>query len=264
MTEISLNGLAKRFGRVIAVSGITATIRSGEFFGIVGPTGCGKTTLLRLIAGLIQPDSGEIRFDGRVVNRLPPGERRVRMVFQDYALYPHLRVFDERRFSNLGFPLNVRRLPYSRIKEVIGSVASRLGIGHELFPRRPRELSAGQRQKVAVGRAIALPPRVLLMDEPLSNLDPRSRLSARGAVRKLHDDLGATTVYVTHDLAEAFFLSDRIAVMRDGRFVQVGSPREIRRNPKDDFVRSFVRSFIELNRELLGDNPSPPGIKAAH
>jgi len=259
MTEISFKGLTKRFGRVPAVSGLTVTIRSGEFFGVVGPTGCGKTTLLRLIAGLIQPDSGEILFDGEGVNNLSPRERRVRMVFQDFALYPHLRVFDARRFSNLGFPLNVRGLPSSRIREVIGSVASRLRIGRELFPRRPRELSAGQRQKVAVGRAIALPPKVLLMDEPLSNLDPQSRLSARGAVRRLHDELGVTTVYVTHDLAEAFFLSDRVAVMRDGTFVQVGSPREIQRNPKDNFVKEFLRSFVELNRGLFDDNPSPPG-----
>jgi len=251
MTEISLQELSKRFGRVVAVDRITTTIKSGEFFGVVGPTGCGKTTLLRLIAGLIPPDSGRIIFDGELVNPLRPDERRVRMVFQDFALYPHLKVFDERRFSNLGFPLKLRKLSPSRIREVVSSIAERLQIGRELFPRRPRELSAGQEQKVAVGRALALPPRVLLMDEPLSNLDPQSRLSARSEIKKLHGELKVTTIYVTHDLAEAFTLADRIAVMREGRFVQTGTPREVRDHPRDEFVREFVRSFVELNRGLM-------------
>ena len=137
---------------------------------------------------------------------------------------------------------------------MVDAIASRLRIGKELFPRKPRELSAGQQQKVAVGRAIALPPRILLMDEPLSNLDPQSRLVARDEVRKLHQELNVTSVYVTHDLAEAFSLSDRVAVMRDGAFLQVGSPRAIQRNPADEFVASFVRSFVELNRGLMGSD----------
>ncbi len=253
VTEIAIDGLTKRFGKVIGVDHLTVTITWGELFVVVGPTGCGKTTLLRLIAGLIRPDSGEIRFDGKVINHLSPSERRVRMVFQDFALYPHLRVFDPRRFSNLGFPLKLRKVPSSRIRELVGSIAGRLRIGRELFPRRPGELSAGQKQKVAVGRALSLPPRVLLMDEPLSNLDPQSRLAARSEVKRLHKELGVTTIYVTHDLAEAFSLADRIAVMRDGKFVQVSSPHELQRNPKDEFVENFIRSFRELSQGLFED-----------
>ncbi len=253
MAEITVDGLTKRFGTVVAVDHVTAAISWGELFAIVGPTGCGKTTFLRLIAGLIHPDSGEIRFDDEVVNRLSPAERRVRMVFQDFALYPHLKVFDARRYSNLGFPLKLRRMPAPRVKELVESITRRLRIGHNLFARRPGELSAGQKQKVAVGRALALPPRVLLMDEPLANLDPQSRLAARAEVKRLHNELGVTTIYVTHDLGEAFSLADRIAVMRDGQFVQIAAPRELQRNPANEFVAEFIRSFQELNRGLLED-----------
>lgn len=253
MSEITVEGLTKRFGKVIAVDHLTAAIAKRELFAIVGPTGCGKTTFLRLIAGLIPPDSGTIRFGGEVVNRLSPAERRVRMVFQDFALYPHLKVFDAHHFSNLGFPLNLRKVPSSRLRELVGAIARRLQIGKELFPRHPSELSAGQKQKVAVGRALSLPPRVLLMDEPLSNLDPQSRLVARGEVKRLHSELGVTTIYVTHDLAEAFSLADRVAVMRDGKFIQVGPPHDIQHNPQDQFVADFVRSFQELSRELFAD-----------
>ncbi len=248
MTEILLEDLTKRFGRVVAVDRLNVRIRGGEFFAVVGPTACGKTTLLKLIAGLLKPDGGKIYFDGERVNPLGPAERGVRMVFQgeSYALYPHLKVFDERRYSNLSFPLKLRRTVTSEIRRIVGGISRRLEIEEALYPRKPDELSEGQKQKVAVGRAIALPPRVLLLDEPLSNLDPQSRLRAREEIRKLHEELKVTTIYVTHDLAEAFSLADRMAVMREGSFLQVGTPREIQRYPANQFVKDFVESYKRL------------------
>lgn len=248
MREILLEDLTKRFGKVVAVNRLNVRIRKGEFFAIVGPTACGKTTLLRLIAGLLKPDGGKIYFDGELVNSLGPAERGVRMVFQgeSYALYPHLKVFDERGYSNLSFPLKLRRMISSEIKRIVEGISRRLEIEEGLYPRFPDELSEGQKQKVAVGRAIALSPKVLLLDEPLSNLDPQSRLKAREEIRKLHEGLKVTTIYVTHDLAEAFSLADRMAVMRDGRFLQVGTPREIQRYPANQFVKSFVEGYKRL------------------
>ena len=253
MPRIELRGLVKRFGRTVAIDHLSATIGDREFFVVVGPTACGKTTLLRLIAGLIRPDKGEILFDGVVVNDLPPPARRVRMVFQgqDYALFPHLVVCDERRWSNLTFPLRLRARALGEVSERVRQVARRLRIGRELFPRRPGELSEGQKQRVAVGKAIVLPPRILLLDEPLSHLDPHARAEAREELRGLHAELGATTVYVTHDLAEAFLLADRVAVMRAGRFEQVGTPREVRDRPANAFVADFVRSYRETVRRAF-------------
>jgi ABC-type sugar transport system ATPase subunit len=253
MPRVELRGLEKRFGRTVAIDGLTATIEDREFFVVVGPTACGKTTLLRLIAGLLRPDRGEILFDGVVVNDLPPPARRVRMVFQgqDYALFPHLVVYDVRRWSNLTFPLRLRSRAMREISEHVRRVTQRLRIGREIFPRRPGELSEGQKQRVAVGKAIVLPPQLLLLDEPLSHLDPHARAEAREEIRRLHAELKTTTIYVTHDLAEAFLLADRVAVMREGRFEQVGTPREVRERPLNTFVADFVRSYREAVRRAF-------------
>jgi ABC-type sugar transport system ATPase subunit len=242
MTRVEIEGLTKRFRDVVAVDHLTAHVASGEFLAVVGPTGCGKTTLLRLIAGLLRPDEGVIRFDGEPINDLAPAQRRVRMVFQDYALYPHLRVFKENGYSNLGFPLNIRRIKRDRVRSIVEALSARLGIEKRLFPRRPRELSAGQQQRVAVGRALALPPKVLLLDEPLSNLDTISRATARKELRAFHEQEKITTLYVTHNLTEAFAMADRIAVMDHGRLVQQGTPRAIKSNPATALVRSLVES----------------------
>ncbi|MCD6541263.1 ABC transporter ATP-binding protein [Candidatus Bipolaricaulota bacterium] len=253
MPRIELRGLVKRFGRTVAISGLSALIEDRELFAVVGPTACGKTTLLRLIAGLIRPDEGEILFDGVVVNDLPPPARRVRMVFQghDYALFPHLVVYHERRWSNLSFPLRLRNQGLREISRRVRRVTQRLGINRNLYPRRPGELSEGQKQRVAVGKAIVLPPQILLLDEPLSHLDPPSRAKAREEIRELHRELGTTTLYVTHDLAEAFLLADRVAVMRAGRFEQVGTPREILNSPANRFVSDFVGSYLDSVRRAF-------------
>lgn len=254
MPEIELREVTKRFGSTVAVDGLSARIATGEFFVVVGPTACGKTTLLRLVAGLLRPDRGEILFDGVRMNEVPPDRRGVRMVFQgqDYALYPHLAVYHPQRWSNLSFPLKVRKERVSRIQERVEKVTRRLGISAALFSRRPRELSEGEKQRVALGRATVLTPRVFLLDEPLSHLDPPARAKAREEIRRLHEELRATTIYVTHDLAEAFLLGDRVAVMRNGRFLQVGTPKEIRDHPADFFVAEFVRAYQEGLKRAFG------------
>jgi len=253
MPRIELRGLVKRFGRTVAISGLSALIEDRELFAVVGPTACGKTTLLRLIAGLIRPDEGEILFDGVVVNDLPPPARRVRMVFQghDYALFPHLVVYHERRWSNLSFPLRLRNQGLREISRRVRRVTQRLGINRNLYPRRPGELSEGQKQRVAVGKAIVLPPQILLLDEPLSHLDPPSRAKAREEIRELHRELGTTTLYVTHDLAEAFLLADRVAVMRAGRFEQVGTPPEVLNSPANGFGTGSVGSYLDSVRRAF-------------
>lgn len=254
MPEIELRGLTKRFGSTLAVNNLSARIFAREFFVVVGPTACGKTTLLRLIAGLLRPDRGEILFDGVRMNEVPPGRRGVRMVFQgqDYALYPHLEVYHPQRWSNLSFPLKLRQEKAAGIQERVGRVVRRLGISSEIFSHRPRELSEGQKQRVALGRATVLPPKVFLLDEPLSHLDPPARRTAREEIRRLHAELGTTTIYVTHDLAEAFLLGDRVAVMREGCFLQVGTPKEIRDRPANSFVAEFVRAYCEGVRQAFG------------
>lgn len=254
MPEIVLQGVTKRFGSTVVVENITVRIHHQEFFVVVGPTGCGKTTLLRLLAGLINPDRGEILFDGVRMNGVPPRERGVRMVFQgqNYALYPHLEVYNPERWSNLSFPLRLRGERTKRIQERVQRVVQRLGIHPDWFPRKPGELSEGQKQKVALGRASVLTPKVFLLDEPLAHLDPPARANAREEIRRLHAELGATTVYVTHDLAEAFLLGDRVAVMRAGKFLQVGTPKEIRDHPADAFVAEFVGAYRAGLRQAFG------------
>ncbi len=242
MTHVRLDGLTKRFRDVVAVDRLTLDVAAGELLAVVGPTGCGKTTLLKLIAGLLKPDEGEILFDGESVDRVPPSDRRVRMVFQDYALYPHLKVFTDRGYSNLGFPLNLRRTERSRVRSIVEGIAARIGISERLFPRRPRQLSEGEKQRVAFGRAVALPPRLLLLDEPFSNLDSISRATARTELRARHNEDRITMVYVTHNLQDAFALADRVAVMNEGRLIQVGKPREIQEQPATELVRALVES----------------------
>ncbi|MBK8012917.1 MAG: ABC transporter ATP-binding protein [Deltaproteobacteria bacterium] len=261
MAVVTLEGVTKVFGAsgrrsaaVRALDAIGLTIDDGEFFSFVGPSGCGKSTALHLIAGLETADAGTIRFDGVRVNDLEPKDRDVSLVFQSYALYPHMSVR-----QNVGFPLKVRRVPRREIDTAVARVAASVGI-ESLLDRRPRALSGGQRQRVALARALVRRPRVFLMDEPLSNLDARLRLEMRTELKRIHQASPVTTVYVTHDQEEAMTMSDRIAVMHRGQLQQCGTPAEIYRTPANCFVASFMGSppinFFKggfLARLLLND-----------
>ncbi len=251
MAEIQLKNVSKHFKDVVVFEGLTLTIRDGEFFTFLGPSGCGKSTLLNLIAGLEEITDGEILFDGQLVNDLPPRQRDVAMVFQSYALYPHMTVFD-----NIAFPLKMKKYDKQTIKREVEAVASILGL-KGLLNRKPRELSGGQRQRVAFGRAIVRRPRVFLMDEPLSNLDARLRVEMRAELKKLHKELKTTIVYVTHDQAEAMGLSDRIAIINEGMIQQCATPVEIYTRPKNIFVATFVGSpaMNLIEGELLSEAP---------
>ncbi|MEM2876056.1 MAG: ABC transporter ATP-binding protein [Candidatus Bathyarchaeia archaeon] len=243
LVKVTLENVTKRFWNVVAVNDVNLEVRDGEFFVLVGPNGCGKTTLLRLIAGLIKPDRGNIYFDDALVNRLKPVERGVRMVFQTYALYPHMKVFDEREYSNLNFALKIRKYMSDRIRNIVERVADDVGIERSLFDRKPDELSHGQRQRVAVGRAITIPPKVFLLDEPMSNLDPPSRVRVMKEIRRIHEELRTTSIYVTQNLVEAMAMADRMAVMREGAIQQVGTPEEVRKHPVNEFVADFIRYY---------------------
>jgi sn-glycerol 3-phosphate transport system ATP-binding protein len=236
MTTIRFERVEKRFGTVTVLSALDLEIRTGEFFTFLGPSGCGKSTLLSLIAGIETPDAGGIWFGDQRVNALEPGERDVAMVFQSYALYPHMTVYE-----NLAFPLTNRRLPRAQIDAAVRRTAAQLGI-EALLGRKPKALSGGQRQRVALGRALVRKPRVFLLDEPLSNLDARLRLDMREELKRLHAELGITTVYVTHDQEEAMALSDRIALLNEGRVQQCATPAEIYGRPANLFVASFIGS----------------------
>jgi multiple sugar transport system ATP-binding protein len=234
---IALEGVSKSFPNgYVAVRDLSLTIEDGEFMVLVGPSGCGKTTLLRLIAGLEQVTSGGIEIGGEDVTDRPPRRRDVAMVFQSYALYPHMNVR-----QNLGYGLKVRRTPKGEAKQRVEEVASLLGLD-ELLDRKPGQLSGGQRQRVAMGRAIVREPRAFLMDEPLSNLDAKLRVGMRASLSELHARLGVTTVYVTHDQVEAMTLGQRVAVMRDGRILQVDRPQRLYEEPQDLFVAAFIGS----------------------
>ncbi len=234
MAEIRLENVWKVFGKVVAVRDVTLTIEDGEFLVLLGPSGCGKTTTLRCIAGLERVDGGRVFIGDRDVTELPPGKRDIGMVFQSYAVFPHMRVFD-----NIAFGLKMKRVPRAEIRRRVQNVAEMLGI-EELLKRYPAQLSGGQRQRVAVARAIVLEPQVLLMDEPLSNLDALIRLQVRAELKRLHKQIGSTTVYVTHDQVEALSLGDRIAVMKDGEIVQVDDPTTVYEHPADVFVGGFI------------------------
>ncbi|RMF33059.1 MAG: ABC transporter ATP-binding protein [Chlorobiota bacterium] len=234
MTKLRLEQLRKLFGASVALDGIELEVERGEFLVVVGPSGCGKSTLLRLIAGLESPTSGEIYFDGRPISTLPPQRRDVGMVFQNYALYPHMTVAE-----NIAFPLRVRKISKAEITLHVRQVAALLSL-EGLLERFPRELSGGQQQRVAVGRALVRSPRVFLFDEPLSNLDTRLRMEMRAELAALQRRIGITTLYVTHDHTEAMTMGDRIAVLDHGRLLQVGSPAELYSDPAELFVATFL------------------------
>jgi multiple sugar transport system ATP-binding protein len=236
MAPVSFTEVVKRFGGVTAVSGVSLDVRDGEFMVLVGPSGSGKTTALRMLAGLEAVTSGEIRIGDRVVNDVAPGQRDIAMVFQDYALYPQMTVYD-----NLAFGLRRRKLDKGEIDRRVATAAKLLDIG-ALLRRKPGELSGGQAQRVALGRALVRDPQVFLMDEPLSNLDAKLRTQTRGEIKRLQADVGTTTVYVTHDQVEAMTLGDRIAVMSDGALEQVGTPEELYEQPANRFVGGFIGS----------------------
>jgi len=236
MVEVRLENLKKYFdrGRVKAVDGINLTIKDGEFLVLLGPSGCGKTTTLRMIAGLETPTEGKIYFGDRDVTYLPPKDRNISMVFQSYAVWPHMKVYD-----NIAFPLKVKKYPKNEIEKRVRWAAELLQI-EDLLDRYPAQLSGGQRQRVAVARAIVVEPNVLLMDEPLSNLDAKLRVAMRAEIKKLQTKLKVTTVYVTHDQVEAMTMGDRIAVMNQGKLLQVGPPTEVYLKPNSLFVATFI------------------------
>ena len=236
MSTIALSGLRKAYGDTVAVDGIDLEVADGEFLVLLGPSGCGKSTLLRMVAGLISPTGGRVLVDGRDVTDVPPRDRDLAMVFQSYALYPHLTVE-----SNIGFPLRVRGTARKVVREKVALVAAELGLT-ELLRRRPKQLSGGQRQRVALGRALVREPGAFLMDEPLSNLDAKLRTSTRAGLSELHRRLGATVLYVTHDQVEAMTMADRVALLDGGRLEQVGTPAEVYDTPATTFVAGFLGS----------------------
>ena len=236
MAQVVLKDLNKKFDEVHAVKDVNLTIRDKEFMVFVGPSGCGKTTTLRMVAGLEEITAGEIYIGERMVNDLPPKDRDIAMVFQNYALYPHMSVYD-----NMAFGLKMRKFPKAEIQKRVQDAAEILGI-QELLKRKPRQLSGGQRQRVAVGRAIVRHPQVFLFDEPLSNLDAKLRVQMRVELKRLHERLETTAIYVTHDQVEAMTLGSRVVVMRDGWVQQVGEPLEIYGRPANKFVAGFIGS----------------------
>jgi ABC-type sugar transport system ATPase subunit len=234
VSGLILEGVRKRFGETVALDGVDLEVPHAELMVVVGPSGCGKSTLLRCVAGLEAVDEGTVRIGGRDVTRLRPAARNVAMVFQSYALFPHLSVAE-----NIGFGLVVAELPKSEVRERVAAAARLVGV-EGLVDRRPYELSGGERQRVALARALVRRPAVYLLDEPLSNLDAGLRVEMRTELKRLHREVGATTVHVTHDQVEALTLGDRIAVMQAGRVRQVGTPGEVYRRPRDRFVASFL------------------------
>jgi multiple sugar transport system ATP-binding protein len=245
MAGVVYDHVTKRFGDVTAVNDMTLDIPDKEFLVLVGPSGCGKTTALRLLAGLEEITSGTIKISDRVVNDIAPKDRDIAMVFQSYALYPHMSVYD-----NMAFGLKLRKTPKAQIDQRVKEAADILGIGH-LLDRKPRQLSGGQRQRVALGRAIVREPQVFLMDEPLSNLDAKLRVQTRAEISKLHIRLQATFIYVTHDQTEAMTMGSRIAVMKDGILQQSDTPSNLYNHPDNMFVAGFIGSpamnFCDVN-----------------
>jgi len=251
MAQVTLRNLVKKFSEeVVAVNNVNLEIEDKEFVVLVGPSGCGKTTTLRMVAGLEDISAGEIYIGDRLVNDVPPKDRNIAMVFQNYALYPHMTVY-----KNMAFSLKLRRTPKAEIDRRVKTAADILGIG-DLLERKPKQLSGGQRQRVAVGRAIVRQPEVFLFDEPLSNLDAKLRVNMRAELIKLHDRLDATMMYVTHDQVEAMTMGDRIVVMRNGFIQQVGPPMEVYNQPQNQFVAGFIGSppMNFLDARLVSNN----------
>ena len=236
MSGVTLKNVAKQFGAVKVVDNLSIEIQDKEFAVLVGPSGCGKTTVLRMIAGLETVSSGEIRIGDKRVNDLAPKDRDIAMVFQSYALYPHMNIRD-----NMGFGLKIRQLSKGEIDARVQEAADILGL-HDLLERKPKELSGGQRQRVAVGRAIVRKPKLFLFDEPLSNLDAKLRVAMRAEISKLHRRLGATIIYVTHDQVEAMTMADRIFIMNKGVVQQIGAPMEVYAKPANRFIAGFIGS----------------------
>ncbi len=269
MATVSIRGVRKSFGATPILHGVSVEIADGEFTVLVGPSGCGKSTLLRMIAGLEEIDGGEVAIGGRVVNKVPPKQRDIAMVFQNYALYPHLTVRD-----NMAFSLRLAKAPREAMDERVDRAAGILGLAG-LLDRYPRQLSGGQRQRVAMGRAIVRDPQVFLFDEPLSNLDAKLRVQTRAELKDLHQRLGTTTIYVTHDQIEAMTMADKIVVMQGGRIEQVGSPLELYDRPANQFVAGFIGSpamnFLPGAVEAGGFRaeggtlwPLPPGVTQSY
>ncbi|WP_395058963.1 sn-glycerol-3-phosphate import ATP-binding protein UgpC [Polaromonas sp.] len=264
MASIQLKNIVKKYGKGKAelqvIHGVTADIAHGEFIVIVGPSGCGKSTLLRMVAGLEEISGGEIWIGDRVVNQLEPAERDIAMVFQNYALYPHMSVFD-----NMAYGLKIKKMPIAEIKQRVDKAAGILELGH-LLDRKPRQLSGGQRQRVAMGRAIVRQPQVFLFDEPLSNLDAKLRAQTRLEIQKLHRELGITSLFVTHDQVEAMTLAQRMIVMNAGKMEQFGTPEEVYHSPASTFVASFIGSPpMNLLKIAPGGKPGTIlGIRPEH
>src|ERR1700751_5200152 len=236
MAQVALRNVVKTFDKTPAVRGIDLDIADREFIVLVGPSGCGKSTTLRMIAGLEEATSGEIYIGDQLVNDVPPKDRDIAMVFQNYALYPHMTVFE-----NMSFGLRLKKFPKAEIKERV-QVAARILDITDLLDRRPKQRSGGQRQRVAMGRAIVRNPKVFLFDEPLSNLDAKLRVQMRIEIKKVHQKVRTTTVYVTHDQVEAMTLADRVVVMNGGRIDQIGTPHELYHHPRTRFVAGFIGS----------------------
>jgi len=234
LTTLSIRNLTKRYGNLTALENFSLEIDSGEFMVLLGPSGCGKTTVLRCIAGLTDISSGEIYIGDEIVNKLPPKDRDVAMVFQNYSLYPHMNIYD-----NIAFPLKMRKTDKNQINDRVQEIASLLNINN-LLKRRPKEISGGQMQRVALGRALVREPKVFLMDEPLSNLDAKLRTEMRIEIKKLQKKVAITTLYITHDQAEAMSMADNVAIMEAGKMLQLGSPQKVYNEPANQFVGSFI------------------------
>ncbi|RKF20006.1 sn-glycerol-3-phosphate ABC transporter ATP-binding protein UgpC [Alginatibacterium sediminis] len=247
MSGVALKSIVKSYGETTVVHGIDLEVKSQEFVVLVGPSGCGKSTTLRMVAGLEEISAGEVTIGDRLINNVAPKDRDVAMVFQNYALYPHLNVAD-----NIAFGLRIRKTPEIETKRLVAEVAKILGL-EEYLDRQPKDLSGGQRQRVAMGRAIVRHPKVFLFDEPLSNLDAKLRTQMRAEIKRLHKRLGVTSIYVTHDQVEAMTLADRIVIMRDGYIEQVGTPMEVFNHPINTFVASFMGSpaMNQVNATLV-------------
>ena len=248
MIELHLKNVSKLFGETRAVDDVTLDVKEGELFFLLGPSGCGKTTCLRVIAGFYRPDGGELYFDDRLMNDVPPHKRNIGMVFQNYALWPHMTVYE-----NVEYGLNVRKLAGDIKKERIGRVLEIVRM-EKYANRNPNQLSGGQQQRIALARALVIEPDVLLLDEPLSNLDAKLRLMMRQEIKRIHSEAGITSVYVTHDQKEALSLADRMAVMRDGKITQIGTPRDIYNFPMNSFVADFIGETNFLQGKLKAES----------